>query len=242
MKNIRLIAQSLAMAAIALSIGVAVMQPRAWAADSNTVENARIEQAVRAYASKMTADEENDRDQRAANNAAALSENPSSPTLGNPKGDVAIVEFFDYACPYCKAVEPRLEAVLKSDKRVKLVLKEFPILTPASMIAARMALASVKQGKYREFHLALMRFMGQLQTSDITDTAKSVELDVDRLRKDMYATDVTDEIIANFNLARAIRAFQTPTFIVGGRILTGASAEIDFPKVVTSARARAISR
>ena len=241
----RLIGRSLMLAIIVASVGAASMQSRAWAADArqgNAAENARIEQAIQAYVAKMAADEATDRDRRAANEATALSENPSSPILGDPKGDVVIVEFFDYACPYCKAVEPRIEALLRSDKHVKLVLKEFPILTPASMVAARMALASFKQGKYRQFHLALMRFSGYLQASDVIDTAKSVGLNVERLKNDMYAPDVTDEIIANFNLARSIRAFQTPTFIVGGHILTGASAEIDFPKVIASARARPIPR
>jgi len=161
---------------------------------------------------------------------------PTSPVLGNPRGDVVVIEFFDYACSYCKAVEPRLESLLGADHGVKLVLKEFPILTPESLIAAKAALASVKQGKYRQFHQALMAYKGPWQTTAIFDTAKAVGLNIDRLRKDMAASAVTDEIIANFNLARSLRIFQTPGFVVGTHVLTEPSAQIDFPKVVAAAR------
>lgn len=177
-------------------------------------------------------------DQAVAAKGAALVHDPASPVLGNPRGDVAVIEFFDYACPYCKAVEPRLEALLSSDKGVKLVLKEFPILTPESLIAAKASLASMKQGKYAQFHRALMAYKGQWQSSAIFDTAKSVGLNLDRLRKDMAAPAITDEIIANFNLARSLRIFQTPGFIVDNHILTGQSAQIDFPAVVAAARSK----
>jgi protein-disulfide isomerase len=177
-------------------------------------------------------------DEAVARKATALLSDPSSPVIGNPHANVAVVEFFDYACPYCKAAEPRLEAMLRSDQGTKLVLKEFPILTPESMIATKAALASVKQGKYTQFHQALMAYKGPLQDSVIFDTAKDVGLDVGRLRKDMTAPEITDEIIANFNLARSLRMFQTPGFIVGNHILTGPSADIDFPKAVAAARAK----
>lgn len=177
-------------------------------------------------------------DQVVAQKAQALVGDPSSPVIGNPHAKVAIIEFFDYACPYCKAAEPRLEALIKSDKGTKLVLKEFPILTPESMIATKAALASVKQGKYAQFHNALMNYKGPLSATVILDTAKDVGLDVARLRKDMAAREITDEIIANFNLARSLRIFQTPAFIVGNHILTGPSADMDFSKAVAAARAK----
>ena len=124
------------------------------------------------------------------------------------------------------------------DKRIKLVMKEFPILTKASMIASRMALAAAKQGNYRAFHLALMRRDGVLDEAGILETAKAVGLDMARARRDMNAADVSDEIIANFNLARAIRAFQTPIYIVGAHIVNGDSADINFAKEVARAKAR----
>jgi protein-disulfide isomerase len=210
----------------------------AWAQPHLPGEQARIDRAIKDYQLKQDAGAAAARDQRAAGKIDALDNDPGSPSMGNPKGDVTIVEFFDYVCPYCKAVEPRLEAVLKSDRRVKLVLKEFPILTQQSMIASRMALAAVRQGKYTPFHLALMHATGSLQAADIDAIAQSVGLNVGKLHKDMYAPEVTDEIIANFNLARAMRAFQTPTFVVGSHILAEDSADIDFSKAVSAARTK----
>jgi protein-disulfide isomerase len=207
----------------------------AGAAAQPAADVTRIEQA---YARKLATQQQQDIDQRIAVRSEALNNAPASPVLGNPAGDVVIVEFFDYACPYCKAVEPRLEALLKSDRKVKLVLKEFPILTPQSMIATRAALASVRQGKYRSFHQAMMNFRGQLLESDIFDMAKGAGLDLTRLRRDMPAPEISDEIIANFNLARGIRAFQTPVFIVGNHVMSSESASIDFPKAVAAARGR----
>ena len=177
-------------------------------------------------------------DQAVAAKADALLHDPASPNLGNPHGDVVIVEFFDYACPYCKAVEPRLESLLRSDKGVRLVLKEFPILTPESLVATRVALAAMKQHKYRQFHDAMMAYRGPWQQAAIFDTARQVGLNMPRLRRDMASPEVASEIIANFNLARSLRIFQTPGFIVDDHILTDPSAQIDFPRVVAAARAQ----
>jgi len=166
----------------------------------------------------------------------ALQNDRDSPVIGDPHGDVTIVEFFDYACSYCKAIEPRLESALRSDPHVKLILKEFPILTPESLIAARASLASRRQHKYREFHEALMAYRGHWDEEAIFSTARSVGLDIDRLRHDMAAPGIANEIIENFNLARGLRIFQSPAFIVGDHILTGPSAQIDFPAVIGEAR------
>ena len=203
-----------------------------------SAEQTRIDQAVRAYAAKLESDAEKDHDQRALANAAALQSDPLSPVIGNQGAATTVVEFFDYACPYCKAVEPRLEATIRADKNARLVLKEFPILTPASMVATRAALAAAKQGKYTPFHQALMNYRGQLDGQAITDTAKAVHLDMARLEKDMNSPDITNEIIANFNLARALRIFQTPGFIVGNHILGGQSADINFSKEISLARGK----
>lgn len=215
----------------ALLIAAAVSQ-----STSAAGEDPRAAQAVNAYAANLKAEQERARDQLVARNETALLNDPHTPVIGDADADVAIVEFFDYACPFCKAVEPRLEAFLKSDTHVKLVVKEYPILTPESLVAAKASLAAMKQEKYRQFHQALMMFKGRLQEPVIFDTAKDVGLDMDRLRKDMQSPEIADEIIANFNLARAIRAFDTPTFVVGNHVLTEPSAQLDFAKVVAAAR------
>ncbi|HEX4637656.1 MAG TPA: DsbA family protein [Rhizomicrobium sp.] len=197
----------------------------------------RAAKAVQDYLRQQQADDSKDRDERVAAHLDALADNPGSPVMANPQGDITIVEFFDYTCPYCKAAEPRLMRLVDGDKRVKLVMKEFPILTPVSLPASRMALAAAKQGKYRAFHLAMMRREGQWNEADILETAKAVGVDVNRARREMYAPDITDEIIANFNLARAVRVFQTPAYIVGGHLVTGDSADINFPREVARAKA-----
>ncbi len=194
--------------------------------------------AVQDYVRHAQAQESRDRDERVAARLDALENSPGSPVIANPQGDVTIVVFFDYTCPYCKAAEPRLMRLVDGDKRIKLVMKEFPILTKASMIASRMALAAAKQGKYRAFHLALMRRDGVLDETGILETAKAVGLDLVRARRDMAQPDVTDEIIANFNLARGIRVFQTPAYIVGAHLVTGDSADIDFAREVAGARGK----
>ena len=175
-------------------------------------------------------------DQVVAQARAALDQ--SSTVIGSPRANVTIVEFFDYTCPYCKAVEPRLEALLKSDKGVRLVLKEFPILTPQSLVAAKAGLAAARQGKYAAYHQALMRYEGPLSDEVIFDTARRAGVNLARLRADMIRPEISDELIANFNLARGLRLFQTPSFIVGNHVLTGLSAEIDFPREVAAARRR----
>src|SRR5882757_7729224 len=135
----------------------------AWAAPPLPADP-RAAQAVQDYLRQMQAQESRDRDERIAARLDALENNPASPVLANPpsniQGVITIVEFFDYTCPYCKAAEPRLMQLVDKDKRIKLVMKEFPILTKASAIASRAALAAVRQGKYRAFHLALMRREG----------------------------------------------------------------------------------
>jgi protein-disulfide isomerase len=166
----------------------------------------------------------------------ALQDDLDSPELGDPKGDVIIVEFFDYACSYCKAIEPRLESALRDDPHVRLILKEFPILTPESQIAARASLAARRQHKYRQFHEALMAYRGPWEEAAIFATAERVGLNIARLRHDMAAPAIDSEIINNFNLARGLRIFQTPAFVVGDHILTGPSAQIDFPAVIGQAR------
>lgn len=181
-------------------------------------------------------------DAAAAAKVADLQRDPNSPVLGNPQGDVVLVKFFDYQCPYCKAVEPKLDKLLADDRGVKIVVKEFPILGPASVVASKAALASVRQGKYAAYHHALMAYKGKLTDEVIFTTAKDVGLDVAKLRQDMNSPEVTDQLLANFNLARALKISLTPGYFVGTHELSGvsvktSSAAIDFPAEVAAARA-----
>jgi protein-disulfide isomerase len=106
---------------------------------------------------------------------------PAAPVAGNPNGDVTIVEFFDYRCPYCKQVQPSIRELLGSDKQIRFVYKEFPVLGKESVFAGKAALAAARQGKYEPFHNALMANKGQLSDDVVFKTADSVGLDVERL-------------------------------------------------------------
>jgi len=219
---------------VKLGFVLCVMTMLAGAVQAAPPAEPRAAKAVQDYLSQQQAQDSKDRDERVTARLDALENGPT--WIANPQGTITIVEFFDYTCPYCKAAEPRLMRLVDSDKRIKLMLKEFPILTRASMIASRAALASVKQGKYRAFHLALMRREGVLDEVGIFESARAVGLDVNRLRRDMAAPEISDEIINNFNLARGIRVFQTPAYIVGGHLVTGDSADINFAKEVAKAK------
>jgi protein-disulfide isomerase len=178
----------------------------------------------------------------AKNRAADLLRDAKTPVMGNADGDVTVVAFTDYQCPYCKAAEPRLLQLLKDDGKVRFVIKDFPILGPASVTASKAALAAAKQGKHHEFHVALMAYKGQLQDEVIFATAKSVGLDVKRLKKDMQAPEIADQVLANMNLARALKVSVVPGYFVDTRVLSGVSSrtqtsKIDFTAEIAAARA-----
>jgi protein-disulfide isomerase len=173
-------------------------------------------------------------DRRVAQQAQALLHDPRSPVLGNPAGDVTFVEFFDYACPTCRATEPHLAALLQADRHVRIISKEYPVLSPESLVASRAALAAARQGKYEAYHQALLTYPGPLTEDAIFGVAQDLKLDLKRLRQDMNAPEVSDEINADLRLGQAIQVPGTPTIIVNGRILTGSPTEIDFPALAKS--------
>jgi len=146
----------------------------------------------------------------------------SSPFIGNPDGDVVLVEFFDYNCGYCKRMLEPMNQLVEEDSGLKIVMKEFPILAESSMVAARAALAAQEQGLYHAYHNALMGHRGSLDEGVIFDLADEVGLDVDRLRRDMESEAVAQEITANLELARALGVRGTPAFVIGGDLIPGA--------------------
>ncbi|MCZ6466113.1 MAG: DsbA family protein [Alphaproteobacteria bacterium] len=151
-----------------------------------------------------------------------LFNDPASPVGGNPKGDVTVVEFFDYQCPYCKRVFPSIQALLAEDRNLRYVFKEFPILGKASVFAARAALAAQRQGKYLEFHMAVMAARGKWTEARVMRLAKTAGLDVDRLRRDMADGTIDDSIRRNLELASALNVNGTPAFVVGDTVVPGA--------------------
>ncbi|HFC04906.1 MAG TPA: DsbA family protein [Rhizobiales bacterium] len=142
--------------------------------------------------------------------------------IGNPNGDVTMVEFFDYNCGYCKRSLPDVMKMIKNDKNVKVVMKEFPILGEGSNFAARAAIASREQGKYWEFHLALLKKRGAVNEASVMKTAKLMGLDVEKLRKDMKAPVVDQIIKRNYAIAQQLNINGTPAFIIAENIFPGA--------------------
>ena len=149
-------------------------------------------------------------------------DDPAAPVGGNPQGDVTIVEFFDYRCPYCKQVLPSLQELLKEDHKLRFVYKEMPVLGPQSVVAARAALAAQRQGKYEAFHSSMMATKGQIGEDTVYKVAGSVGLDVDRLKKDMAAPEIEQTLKANLALADALNIHGTPGFVIGDHIVPGA--------------------
>ena len=171
-----------------------------------------------------------------AANRDALERDPNSPVAGNPKGDVTVVEFFDYRCPYCKRVGPVVERLRKEDANIRIVYKEWPILGPASMFAAKAALAAREQEKYVEFHEKVMAARTVTETS-VLSAAKELGLDLDKLRADMETPEVENHIRQTMELARALGINGTPAFVIGDRLIPGAADFAALSKAVAEARA-----
>ncbi|MGI9383679.1 MAG: DsbA family protein [Methyloligellaceae bacterium] len=157
-----------------------------------------------------------------AENASLLYRSPGSFVAGNPKGDVTIVEFFDYNCQFCKRALGDLLKVLDTDKKVRVVFKELPIFGEASENAAKVALAAVKQGKYFELHSALLKARGQATKAKALRVARDLGLDVDKLKADMNAPDVVAQINETKALAEKIGLQGTPLYLVGDQVIPGA--------------------
>lgn len=161
---------------------------------------------------------------------------PDSPVLGNPKGDVTLVEFFDYRCPYCKAMSDQIADVVKADGKTKLVMKEFAVLGPESVTAAKAALASREQKKYEEFHRALMRLKEPLTEKTLMKTAADVGINTDKLKKDMDDPKIDTILKNNLKLAHDLNVDATPTFVIGDQIVTGAIPPQNLKQLIDQTR------
>ena len=155
-------------------------------------------------------------------NASELFRPAASPVVGNAKGDVPVIEFFDYNCGYCKKAFLDLAKLMEKDKKVRVILKEFPILAKGSEEASRVALAAKMQGKYWEFHQAMLSSQGQANEASALRVAEKLGLDMARLKKDMASPEVKKEIDDTRQLASKMGIQGTPHFIVGDRIIPGA--------------------
>lgn len=157
------------------------------------------------------------------NAKALISDNLT--VVGNPKGNVTLVEFFDYQCIHCKKMAPVISELIKKDNNLRVVYKEFPIFGKSSDTASRAALAAGMQGKYLEMHEALLKQNKRLNDQVIMDVAKTLGLDLTKLKTDMESKTVTDALDANRQLAEKLHLMGTPAFIIlgtpGGQVKEG---------------------
>ncbi|MBN9442739.1 DsbA family protein [Bosea sp. (in: a-proteobacteria)] len=149
--------------------------------------------------------------------AEAILNDPDAPVGGNPRGDVTIVAFLDYNCPYCKASAPALARIVREDGKIRLVYKDWPVIAETSVYAAQLALAAAYQGRYQQAHDALMATKGRLSREQISAAIKSAGIDLDRLQADLDAN--RDKIAAllrrTMTQADSLGLQGTPTYLVG---------------------------
>ncbi|CEG60256.1 27 kDa outer membrane protein [Legionella micdadei] len=151
---------------------------------------------------------------------AAIQENASQifndklAVAGNPKGNVTLVEFFDYQCIHCKKMAPVISNLVKQNPNLRVVYKEFPIFGKSSDSASRAALAAAMQGKYLAMHDALIKQENRLNDQVIMDTAKSLGLDMTKFKTDMSSQTVNDALDSNRQLAEKLHLMGTPAFII----------------------------
>ena len=168
----------------------------------------------------------------------ALFNDPAAPVAGNPDGDVTLVEFFDYRCTYCKRVLPTVLAALEEDPGLRIVYKEFPILGPDSVVAARVALAAHRQApdRYLALHTALMASRGRLTETNALEIAREFGFDVARIAADMGSPEI-DRIIARNNaLAQELGINGTPGFVIGDQVIPGAIDLDTLRRLIAEAR------
>jgi protein-disulfide isomerase len=151
--------------------------------------------------------------------AAEASDPDGGFVAGNPKGDVTVVEFFDHNCPYCRAADFDLLRLLAHDRRVRLVLREYPVLGPDSEAVAMIALAATRQGQYMQLTQKLFRQSGRATRETALDAAQDLGLDMAQLERDMNSISVLAELNANRLLAKSLGVRGVPFYVVGGKAL-----------------------
>jgi protein-disulfide isomerase len=161
-----------------------------------------------------------------------------APVLGNPRGDVTIVAFLDYQCPYCRSMHPDLMRLLREDGRVRLVLRDWPILSLASVVAARAALAARYQGRHAAAHDALMSLRGRLDQAAIDTALTDAGVDPVRLAQDAarHAKEIDAVLARSVALAERISLSGTPALVVGPYFVPGSLSAADLAKAVAAAR------
>jgi protein-disulfide isomerase len=192
--------------------------------------------AIRAFQAKEEKQAREDERQLVRANADEIFRQPGDPVLGNPQGDITLVEFFDYRCGYCKRALDSVLALAAQDGNVRIVLKEFPILGQGSVLAARASLAALKQDRYAAFHELMMRHNGDIDAQAIESVAVEAGLDAERLRTDMNDAQIITTLKRNYELAETLGIKGTPAFLVGDQLIPGAVSIDKLKQAVATAR------
>ncbi len=192
--------------------------------------------ALQAIMEKRHLAEEERRQLNLKAKARELNEDPGSVVGGNPTGDVFMVEFFDYNCPYCKRSHESVSAMVAEDGQIRFVYKEYPILGESSVIAAQAALAARAQGQYITFHNALMTHKGRLNKVAVMAVAEATGLDVARLKRDMTDPGIAAILSRNRALAKALEITGTPAYVIDDRLVPGAVDAASLKALVAEVR------
>lgn len=197
-----------------------------------------ILEAVRNLQMREQAEQTRRREEALVTRRDHIERDETSPVVGNPAGDVTVVEFFDYRCGYCKAVVPSVQRLLKDDPKVRFVMKEFPILSPESRTAARLALAvwRLEPKRYFALHTKLMEAKGELTEARMFDIARSVGVNLERARREMEEPEIERILDRNMELARTLGINGTPGFVVGRQLVPGAVDLDTLKRLVAEAR------
>ena len=174
----------------------------------------------------------------------AVLRDPEIPVLGNPQGDLTVVEYFDYQCPYCKKLAPEIAQVVREDGNIRLVLKDWPIFGAISKSAAQLALAAKYQNKYQEAHDGLIGATGKLSDANIPELLIKAGVDVEKDKQDLQAHQkaIDDLLVRNDDQAAALGFEGTPGFIVGFFRVPGVVEMNVFKQIIADARAAAKKR
>jgi len=185
-----------------------------------------LEEAMTELSKRQSAAEAEKHEAGVSKNADAIFNSPRGVTLGNKDGDVTFVEFFDYNCGYCKRAMADMLDLMKTDPKLKVVLKEFPVLSQGSVEAAQVAVAVRMQDpsgkKYLDFHQKLLGGRGAADKARAMAAAKEAGLDTARIEKDLAGPEVRATIEENFKLAEAMGMNGTPSYVIGKQVVIGA--------------------
>ncbi len=166
----------------------------------------------------------------------ALERSANAPVLGNPEGDITLTEFFDYNCPYCRTMVGDVHRLILDDKSLRVVFREWPVFGDGSLYSAKASLASLKQGKYWQFHSGLMAIKGKANEETANEIARKVGLDMAKLQADMESDEVAEHLDQSMALADHMGLVGTPTFIAGNEGLFGKQSPSDLRGLIQRGR------